>query len=249
MIQSENSKTEVGDPQLPPNDAGPSDRVFRGLLKGLYEGAYSPGQRLAAPDLMAQFNVGRGTIREVLQRLASSGVVTMELHRGAQVRRLSRREVGEVLDIVEVLLGLAARAAAHAIASAPHRDDLVSCHDALSAAVACGDFERFLVARETYYRSIVRLGGNRELQRLFPGAQIHIMRVQLRRFQQAADSVHLADYSALTQAILDGDATAAEAAGRAHVDQTRKRVAPLPDAAFANERSGGVQSHPDDRHT
>src|SRR5687767_1351220 len=87
-----------GDSQI--TSRGPFERASRGILRALYEGAYVPGQRLAAPDLMNEFHVGRGTIREVLQRLASTGVVKILPHRGAHVRRFTRREVTEVLDIV-----------------------------------------------------------------------------------------------------------------------------------------------------
>ena len=97
-------------------DASPFDKTYKGVMRGLYDGSFVPGQRLIAPDLMRRFGVGRGTIREVLHRLASAGVVSIVPNRGAQIRQLTRREVCDVLDVVEVLLGLAARGAAGAIA-------------------------------------------------------------------------------------------------------------------------------------
>lgn len=213
----------------------PFDRAYRGVLRALYEEAIVPGQRLAAPDLMRQLDVGRGTIREALHRLASSGVVTIVPNRGAQVRLLSRPEVGALLDIVEVLLGLAARGAADAVRDGEAANILHSHHDSLLQPSSFAEFSQFVEARENYYRCIVQLSGNAELQRLFPAAQIHIMRVQLRRFQNAADSMALSDYAMLTDAILSGDPARAEQAGREHVGYTRSRVAALPDRAFARD--------------
>ena len=213
----------------------PSERAYRGLVRGLYEGRFAPGQRLIAPDLMAEFRVGRGTIREVLHRLTSSGVVSIIPNRGAEVRRLSRREVGEVLDIVELLLGLAARDAATAMDDEDNKQELRSRSEALLANGRIEDFSRFIIDREAYYRCIVRLGGNHELQRLFPTLQVHIMRAQLRPFDRAADSVDPGDYSALTQAMLSGDVQGAEQAARDHVRLTIARVAALPDRAFNPE--------------
>lgn len=213
---------------------GPFEKAYRGLMRALYEGNFIPGQRLIAPDLMRHFGVGRGTIREVLHRLASSGVVTIVPNRGAQVRQLTRREVGEVLEIVELLLGLAARGAARSINAGDAADRLRALHETLRSKEAMEDFPRYLRAREDYYRFIVQLSGNRELQRLFPAAQVHIMRVQLRSYGRAADSSR-DDFVELTDAILAGDHIRAEAAGRTHVELTRQRVAELPAQAFAPE--------------
>lgn len=231
-IESEDARHE------PATTLSPFDRVFRGILRGLYEGRYVPGQRLIAPDLMREFEVGRGTIREVLQRFASSGVVQILPQKGAQVRRLSRREVAEVLDLVEVLLGLAGRGAARAVAEKAKREELLSLYTALMAARPETDFPGFVSAREDYYRCIVALGGNRELQRVFPSIQVHIIRVQLRAFDRAADAVDQADYKLLQDAILTGVPDRAEMEGRIHVQRTMGRVARLPDRAFEPEARG-----------
>ena len=229
------------DPTDPTEDGhgevrSPSERVYRGILRALYEGAIVPGQRLAAPDLMQQFNTGRGTIREVLHRLTSTGVVSIVPNRGAQVRIMSRTEIDELLDIVEALLALAASRAAGSIKSEGAADTLKLHHAAIHRLGSPADFHEFVRAREEYYRCIVRLSGNRELQRLFPAAQVHIMRVQLRRFQNAADTVAISDFEELTKAILWGDPQRAEEAAKDHVGYTRKRVAALPDDAFAKPR-------------
>lgn len=213
----------------------PFERVYRGILRALYEGRYVPGQRLIAPDLMREFDVGRGTIREVLQRLASTGVVRITPHKGAQVRSLSRREVAEVLDIVELLVGLAARGAAKAMGDPAVRSGLQMRNEALKPIRADVDFGSFLTAREDYYRYLIAIANNRELQRIFPNVQVHIMRVQLRIFDRAADSTDPSDFAELTEAIFSGDPDRAEQAGRLHVQRTMGRVHSLPDRAFEPE--------------
>ena len=64
--------------------------VYRGIVDGLYRGRYVPGQRLVEADLTRDFEVGRGSVREALSRLAAEGLVTMNLHRSAVLRQLSR---------------------------------------------------------------------------------------------------------------------------------------------------------------
>ena len=216
-------------------DGNSFDRVYRGILRGLYEGRFVPGQRLVEPDLMRQFDVGRGTIREVLNRLSSSGIVSLVRHRGAAVRLLTRREVGEILDIVDALVGLAARRAAERIRSPGHAEQLTRAYEMLSPFERSDDFAGFVSARENYYRTLVRLSGNREMARLFPNMLMHMIRLQLRHFNRAADSMQFDDYSHLTRAILSGDARHADEVGRLHVHHTIDSVASLPDRAFAPE--------------
>lgn len=216
-------------------EPSPFDRAYRGLLRGLYEGSFIPGQRLAAPDLMNRFGVGRGTIREVLHRLVASGVVSIIPNRGATVRHLTRTEVYSVLDVVEVLLGLAARGAALHLRCDEERELFGELHRKLHPTTGNYSAFDFFRAREAYYRFLFRIAGNHELQRVFPDAQVHIMRVQLRTFGQAADSAAPEDFTELTDAILTGDPEAAEVAGRRHVGYTRMRVAHLPDRAFSRE--------------
>lgn len=213
-------------------DRTPFERVYRGVLRSLYEGRIVPGQRLVEPDLMQQFKVGRGTVREALNRLASAGIVEIVRYRGALVRRLSRQDVSDVLDLVELMLGLAARRGAEKASAGVDASALVAAHDHLQRCGQVDDFSAFLKAREDYYRALVRLAGNKELARTFPDAQVHIMRLQLRNFGRAAEGMELLDYARLTLAILSGDAAAAETAGREHVRGVSNRVAALPDEAF-----------------
>ncbi|MDR7156859.1 DNA-binding GntR family transcriptional regulator [Sphingobium xenophagum] len=224
------------DNTVPTSARTPFEQVHRGILRALYEGRFVPGQRLAAPDLMREFGVGRGTVREVLQRLASTGVVTVALNKGAQVRRLSRSEVRGILDVVEVLLGLAARGAAQAIQVSTVRMAFQKRYTAMASMVPETDFNRFLAAREDYYRFLVAASRNEELQRVFPAIQVQIMRIQFRSFDRAADSTDLSDYTELTQAVLSGNAEQAETAGRGHVRKTLDRVLALPSRAFEAER-------------
>lgn len=218
--------------QAPPRT--PFDRLYRGILRALYEGRFVPGQRLVEPDLMAQFDAGRSTVREVLVRLEATGIVALVRHRGAAVRRFSRDEVRDLLDLVGVLLGLAARRAAERGAAA----GLNEASGAIAAVLAPADggsvaFDRFVQAREAFYRRIVDASGNRDLTRLFPGAQVRIMRLQLGLFGRAAEGMDAAAYAAIASAIIQNDAAGAELACRRHVDAVRRAIEQLPDRAFA----------------
>ena len=211
------------------------ETVYRGILRGLFEGLFAPGQRLSEPELMQHFGVGRGTIREVLSRLEAAGVVQLVRYKGASIRRLTCREVNDVMDVVDALLRLAARRAAGHARSAEGRVRFQDAHDRLQSFEQLDDFGGFLAARENYYRTLVQLSGNREIGRLFPAVQVQIIRIQLRSFSRAADSMHFDDYRLLTEAILSGDGARADEAAHTHVQHTVDTIRELPQRAFAPE--------------
>ena len=211
--------------------ASSSETVVRGVVRGLYEGRYVAGQRLAEPDLMAAFGVGRGSVREAIKRLAAEGVVVNNPNRGAAIRHLTRREARDALLVLERLAGLAAAQAAEAVAEGADGTQLAEALAALQARVAAGGFEA-LRARNAVYREVIRLSGNAEIARLMPSMQVNLLRAQTRA---AAPSGRLGDYAEMVAAVRAGDAARAEAAARGHIRRIADAMAHLPDTAFARE--------------
>lgn len=204
--------------------SGP-EALARDILNGLTEGRFVPGQRLAEPDLMARYDVGRSTVREALGRLASDGLVDMVPHRGAAIRRLTRREAADVLRVAAELLALAARQAAEAVAEGSSAADLVQAATDYAAAAETGRQR----ARARYYRALAALAGNREVMRLLPSIQVPLVRAQMRDHATASAPSHAALVAAVSAADADGAANAA----RLHLDHLIAQLPMLPDALFA----------------
>ena len=85
---------------------GSAEMVIRAITEGLYSGRYAPGQRLVEADLTREYGISRGSVREALSRLAADGIVTLNRHRGAQIRSLTRKEALDVLNLLEILVGI-----------------------------------------------------------------------------------------------------------------------------------------------
>ncbi|WP_293824722.1 FCD domain-containing protein [uncultured Brevundimonas sp.] len=211
------------------------DKVYRGILRRLYEGQVLPGQRLIAPVLAQEFDASRNTVREVLTRLSAIGVLTMVRNQSPTVRLLSRSEMQDLLEVVRSLLALAADFGARSVPLPGRREGLQAAYDALSSSEIDGDLSRFVHARERYYRTLLQVGGNRELIRLFPTMHVHLMRLQLRSIPLVAQSAQLSDYVAINEAVLAGDRAGAAEAARRHVQNMMDAVSLLPDAMFAPE--------------
>lgn len=200
---------------------------MRDILHGLSEGRYAPGQRLVEPDLMARYGVGRSTVREALGRLAAGGVVAQAPHRGAQIRLLTRRATRDLLRVTEMLLGLAARQAAEAVARGADPAPLVEA----AARYASADADSESRARARYYRALIALGGNAELERLLPALQVHLIRAQLRAARPTASD----ERTALITAIRSARPDAAETSARTPIARQIASLDTLPDSAFSSE--------------
>jgi DNA-binding FadR family transcriptional regulator len=85
-----------------------------------------------------------------------------------------------------------------------------------AAARMPGAFSR---ARRLFYRSLLVIGGNRELQRIFPAIGMHIIYSQYQTPE--LQHIRLADYRAIHDSMTAPDPGRAEQAGREHVEHVR----------------------------
>lgn len=201
-----------------PEPAGAARRVYLGILQALEAGKTVPGQRLVETDLAQEHSVGRNAVREAMQHLAVRGVVDLSPNRSPAIRRLDLAESLEVLEVAAAMIRLAAGTAARAYSS-DHADMLASALSDLEAADASADAAALNRARRHFYRALLLIGGNRELQRLFPTIGMHIIHAQYPSPKiQAARRV---DYRRIAEAVVAGNPVAAEAAAEAHVEHVR----------------------------
>ena len=189
--------------------------VYRGIVDGLYRGRYVPGQRLVEADLTRDFEVGRGSVREALSRLAAEGLVSMNLHRSATIRSLSRAETRDLVALLEVLNGFAARLAAERVEEGNNRKLIADAYASLADVEVQRDFLRFARAR------------------LMPRTNVDLIRVQFRAYATVDDDVRIEDYRAIFDAIDEGANRKAETAARNHIRRLGDAIDKLPDGAFA----------------
>ncbi|KQX26293.1 MULTISPECIES: GntR family transcriptional regulator [unclassified Sphingomonas] len=207
-----------------PEPAGSAQRVYLGILQDLEGGRMVPGQRLVETDLAARFEVGRNAVREAMQHLSVRGVVDLSPNRSPAIRSLDPAETLEVLDVAEAMTRLAARAAATGFRD-EHGALLAAAIGELTEVASDGDAAAFSRARRGFYRALLLIGGNRELQRLFPAIGIHIIHAQYP--SPRLRGIRLADYQAIARAVVARDAAAAERAAAEHVDNVRAVIREL----------------------
>lgn len=209
---------------LGPEPSGSTRTVYLGILQDLEAGRMVPGQRLIETELAGRFEVGRNAVREAMQHLAVRGVVDLSRNRSPAIRRLDPAETFEVLEVAQAMTVLAVRAAAAGFAD-HHHEPLAGAIGELDEAASDGEAAAFSKARRNFYRVLLLIGGNRELQRLFPAIGIHIIHAQYP--SPRLRGIRLADYQAIARAVAARDMDAAEHAARAHVDNVRAVIREL----------------------
>jgi DNA-binding GntR family transcriptional regulator len=234
LIVPNRGAAELGETAQAAERESSPDIVVNAIIRGVRTGRLVPGQRLVEADLTHNLGVSRGPVREALKRLAAEGVVTLNRHRGAFVRALSRNEVRDTLMVLEVLTGLVARLAAQNIDERDNRQAFQSECERLLAFREHGDSIAFLDQRRAFYDTLIRIGGNHELERLMPRMQIHLLRLQFQSYvtlQQREKQFR--EYEAISRAVLNGNQRLAERVTQLHIKRTRIAFSRLAEEAFA----------------
>lgn len=203
-------------------------------LKGyLFSGELKAGEKLPAEKaLCAQLSIGRGSLREALRVLASTGYLTLQPGRGAFVLRtdeidvaddviswfsLHEVEVQDYLEVRSVCEPLAARLAVERCTD-EKCEKLRQIHERFTAAVESGDQQKIIVEEGNFHDSIIDMSENKLLINIFK-----LLRQQTISFRYRSLYLPNAPQDALTphrkilRAFEIRDAEYAEACMREHV--------------------------------
>lgn len=91
------------------------DVVFNTLREAILKGDLKPGERLMELQLASKLGVSRTPIREAIRMLEQEGLAVTIPRRGAEVARMTLKDMEDVLEIREVLDELAVKIACEKI--------------------------------------------------------------------------------------------------------------------------------------
>lgn len=203
-------------------------RVADAIRAGVRNGEYAPGQRLVEADLTRELRVSRGPLREALGRLAAEGIVQIEPHRGAFVRRFDAADVIALFEVREVLEGQAARLAALRIGDGDNRERMLAAAEAIRAHRDRDDYVGYSNENARYHDLIVEIAANPLLRQLLGQLQTQVFRLQFRNLLGAgAKQLSIDEHLEVADAICSGDAAAAERLMREHVRRSGDRSVEL----------------------
>lgn len=97
-------------------------RIASILRKAILTGEYKSGQELSLTGVAQQLGVSRTPVREAFQTLASEGLITLRMNKGAIVNQIDEKFIR---DNFEMRVLLESEAAAKAAANGMNTDDLL----------------------------------------------------------------------------------------------------------------------------
>lgn len=196
------------------------EEVAELLRQRIFSGELAPGTWIDELKLAEQYGISRTPLREALKVLATEGLVTMKLRRGAYVTEVSERDLAEVYHLLAVLEADAAGVVAAEATPAQLRE-LEALHQELEAAAQPegGDRERFFALNERFHLRLLALARNRWREQVVSDLRKVLKlnrRNSLAKTGRIAES--LGEHRAIMAALLAHDALKAEQAVREHFD-------------------------------
>lgn len=193
------------------------DEIREALENEIVTGEIIPGMRLDEVKLAQRFEVSRTPIREVLNRLSSSGLVELRPRRGAFVARLSLAKLVEMFETMAEMEAICGRLAARRMTE-EERQNLIRTHEACHRAATSDGPDVYYAENAKFHEVIYDGCHNRflsdEVRRI--RRRLHAYRrLQLRvhnRMQSSYD-----EHAEIVDSILAGDDLRAENALRDHL--------------------------------
>ena len=118
-------------------------------------GVIPPGARLDEKGLAARFGVSRTPVREALQQIAVSGLITWKPRQGAVVAELTLHQLIHMFEVMAALEGLCGRLAARRM-TASERAELEQLHQEMGNHVKAGDTELYHGMNMPFHDAIYR---------------------------------------------------------------------------------------------
>jgi len=189
------------------------------LSADLRRGEYHPRERLVESDLVARYGFPRATVRSALVLLSADGLVERLPNRGASVRSLTIEEGIELAEVRRELEGMCARDAALR-GTDEERDRMRAALDAMDYAVRADDVHSYRQTSIGFHEAVIEMSRHDGARRQLATIRLHnLQRHFPTAFQTGPFSESAHDHATIGEAIVAGDAVAAEEAMRTHLDR------------------------------
>lgn len=134
------------------------EEVAELLRQRIFSRELEPGSWIDELKLAEEYGISRTPLREALKVLATEGLVTMKVRRGAYVTEVSERDLADVYHLLALLESDAAGVVA-ARATEAQLKELQGLHRELEKAVA--QRERFFEINEAFHMRLLEIADNR----------------------------------------------------------------------------------------
>ena len=141
------------------------EEVADQIREKIFNHELAPGSWINEKELTELFGISRTPLREALKVLASEGLITMKLRRGAYVTEVDHDEISQIFKVIAILEGSACKLVAQT-ATDKDLEELDSLHLKLEKAAADRDIDRFFELNQEFHDKIQEVSGNRWMRKV-----------------------------------------------------------------------------------
>lgn len=194
------------------------DVVFNTLRQAILKGELEPGERLMEIQLADRLGVSRTPVREAIRKLELEGLVLMIPRKGAEVAKISEKNLRDVLEVRRSLEELAIELACQRMTEEDF-EALEKAQEAFQLAVEAGDSMTIAETDEHYHDIIYNGTGNIRLVQILNNLREQMYRYRLEYIKDAEKrQILLAEHNWILKAVKGRHVADAKIAIREHID-------------------------------
>ncbi len=194
------------------------------LLRGrIFSRELAPGDWVDELKIATELEISRTPLREAIKVLATEGLITMKMRRGAYVTEVNDKDLRDVFHLMAVLEADAAATVAQT-ATDEQLEELNALHHQLEKSTK--DRVKFFTINEAFHVKLLEVANNRWRDQMVADLR-KVMKLNRAQSLLKAGRIEesLAEHSAIMAALKKRDAVAAQTAMRAHIESGQEAAA------------------------
>ena len=200
------------------------DVVFNTLREAILKGDLKPGERLMELQLASKLGVSRTPIREAIRMLEQEGLAVTTPRKGAEVAKMTLKDMEDVWEIRDALDELAVRIACQKI-SDEQLKQLEDMKELFEKSTQTGNVKKIAEADVTFHDVIYEATGNPKLVTLLNNLREQVYRYRVEYIKDPKNYPTLiAEHEAILESLKNRDVKNAVEAMHVHVANQAEAV-------------------------
>ena len=191
--------------------------VFNALRQAIIAGEFQPGERLMEVTLANRLGVSRTPVREAIRMLELEGLVVMIPRRGAEVAKITVKDLKDALEVRMAMEALSVRLACERI-DEKGKEELKAACISFKEAINSKLVPAIVEGDEAFHNVIYKAGKNSKLINITQNLREQVYRYRVEYVKDFLYHDNLVrEHDLITMAILKGDADTAEKVMKEHI--------------------------------
>lgn len=200
------------------------DVVFNTLREAILQGELVPGERLMEKQLAEKLGVSRTPIREAIRKLELEGLIIMVPRKGAEVAKITEKDIKDVLEVRAVLESLAVKLACEKM-DGEGIEELEKLKDEFAEAARNKEVEVLIKKDVEFHDAIFNSTDNEKLIQIINNLREQIYRFRVKYIKRMDDYTTLVkEHQEIVNGIKNKDKNLAKEIAIRHIENQSKAV-------------------------